>query len=124
LVHYISCYDETSRGVSATRDMLLQTLLTHRMLSVVQAIMRGMMVRNWFRASLMEASSRIADRSYFKRLAAIGVSSGNVGGGNDGLDILAQQVHSMKTAMRMQLVQSALQMALTASLPAGEVAHC
>lgn len=70
----------------------LQTLLVHHMVSVIQAVVRGVSVRKWFRASLMEASSRISDRAYFKRLAGIGCSSGNVGTGGDGLDILAQQV--------------------------------
>lgn len=71
---------------------VLQTLLAHRMVSVIQAVMRGVVVRKWFRASLMEASSRIGDRAYFKRLAAIGSSAKDVGQGGESMDILAQQV--------------------------------
>lgn len=70
----------------------MQTLLAHRMVSVVQAVIRGVTLRKWFRTSLMEASSRITDRAYFKRLASIGCSCGMAAAGGDGMDILAQQV--------------------------------
>lgn len=73
-------------------DWMCKTLLAHRMVSVIQAVMRGVIVRKWFRASLMEASSRIGDRAYFKRLAAIGSSAKDVGQGGESMDILAQQV--------------------------------
>lgn len=68
----------------------MQTLLMHTYVSVVQAIVRGILVRNWFRASLVEASARIADREYFKRLASIGACTRS--NAADAGDILAQQV--------------------------------
>lgn len=83
---------EPINNTSQMAVVALQTLLAHRMVSVIQALMRGVIVRKWFRASLMEASSRISDRVYFKRLAAIGCSSGSAGPGGDKLDILGKQV--------------------------------
>lgn len=65
----------------------------HTFVSVVQAIVRGILVRKWFRASLVEASAHIHDRDYFKRLASIGTCiRANT---SETMDVLAQQVYSI-----------------------------
>ena len=46
----------------------------HGLATVLQAIVRGMQVRAWFRAALAAAASgsRVPSREYFRRLADIG----------------------------------------------------
>ena len=51
----------------------MQRLRAHALISVIQARIRGMQVRAWFRASLAAAANagKVASKSYFRRLVAI-----------------------------------------------------
>eukprot|EP00892_Ulva_mutabilis_P005228 jgi/Ulvmu1/3077/UM015_0117.1 len=84
-------------------DWMSRTLLMHTYVSVVQAIVRGIFVRNWFRASLVEASARISDRDYFKRLASIGACTRSTA--VDSMDVLAQQVREEEEEDAMDYIR-------------------
>ena len=75
--------------------MCMQRMRLHALVAVLQAMVRGMQVRAWFRASLVTAQARIPSRAYFRRLADIGQlkrQESLTSEPSGTTDILAQQV--------------------------------
>lgn len=74
----------------------MQRIREHKVVAVVQGIVRGVQTRTWFRTSLSAAAEKITNRDFFKRLANIGalqrsLSTTKSGTSNLNVDRLAQQ---------------------------------
>jgi hypothetical protein len=68
----------------------------HNVITIIQAVVRGMQLRTWFRETLSTVAARFPNRDYFRRLASIGAGHRSLSASaSPGVDMLAAQVRGL-----------------------------